>query len=520
MRGGRRLELAQIGVAAADEMEKPRKLGRGACPEELLRLTRLIQGLAGAAQIAERLRGPHQRARETIVVAPAAQLLRRLAVMREGAFVVTADPVQQAPEQDDPGKLSFRVGRESVEPPLKRRDLTRFEHSLSVIADELRCATVIAGFLKVMDRAVGISPRHRAVRVGPMQLDDLRGGEELACPSAQELRVQRLEAVAAARARVADRETGLLELGEELAGRASGHDRFVVLEPLEERPAEQGVLILARGASEDFAVEVRVELGAAPAELAELLPAPLADERRREAQARRPAAGPCVDRVDRVLGEVKGEFAAEELDRLGAGERELRGGDVEHRSGKAPPWQTAQLRRPPGREDEVRGLGKELDELVRERSEPRAALERGMVVYEKDDLAQARQLVGEGLRQLRQPAVEPPSPLERGDKLRADLGMIPPQGADEVGIEDERILVAALQREPRHPLAGRAQEIRVLREQGGLPVSRRGVHEREPMPLRAREPLEEPLSTKERQREGRRGVTRAIGCAARGGQAR
>jgi hypothetical protein len=40
----------------------------------------------------------------------------------------------------------------------------------------------------------------------------------------------------------------------------------------------------------------------------------------------------------------------------------------------------------------------------------------------------------------------------------------------------------------------RSDEIGVLREQGRLPVSGRGVDEGESMPLRTREPLEKPLS--------------------------
>src|SRR5438128_1519271 len=72
--------------------------------------------------------------------------------------------------------------------------------------------------------------------------------------------------------------------------------------------------------------------------------------------------------------------------------------------------------------------------------------------------------------------------------------MVALQGANEIGVEDERILVAALQREPSHSLPRRAKQVRVLRQESRLSVTGRGVDEGEAMPFRAREPLEKPFT--------------------------
>src|SRR5207247_9896684 len=99
-----------------------------------------------------------------------------------------------------------------------------------------------------------------AFRVPAGELDDLGGGEELSRSRAEELGEQRLEAMATVRAFAHD-EARLLERGKELAWRAAGAHPLVVLDALEWRPAEDRVLILARPAPEDLAVEVGVELG-------------------------------------------------------------------------------------------------------------------------------------------------------------------------------------------------------------------------------------------------------------------
>ena len=88
-------------------------------------------------------------------------------------------------------------------------------------------------------------------------------------------------------------------------------------------------------------------------ELAELLPAALAHERRREPQARGPTAGARVHRVDGVLGQIERELSAQELDRLSTGERELGCGNVEHGSRQPPPREAAELRRPSRGEHQV-----------------------------------------------------------------------------------------------------------------------------------------------------------------------
>ena len=165
-------------------------------------------------------------------------------------------------------------------------------------------------------------------------------------------------------------------------------------------------------------------------------------------------------------------------------------------------------------------VGEDVHELVPERGERRAAAQARMIVEEEGQLTERCELVRESLRQLHETAFEATAAVEKGRELSTELGGIAAQSADEIGEKDERILIPTLKGEPSGVPARGAQEIGVLGEESRLPKPRGRVYEREPMPLRAREPLEEPLSTKERQREGRRGVTRAIGCAARGGQAR
>src|SRR5919198_6127857 len=136
--------------------------------------------------------------------------------MGERTLVVPADAVQQAAEEDDPRQILLRSRREAVEPALKGGDLARVERALAVIAHELRRATVLSSLLEVVDRAVDVGARERALGMCAMQLDDLGRGQELACASAQELGEERLEAVAGPPGAVANDRAGLLERCEEL----------------------------------------------------------------------------------------------------------------------------------------------------------------------------------------------------------------------------------------------------------------------------------------------------------------
>ena len=76
-----------------------------------------------------------------------------------------------------------------------------------------------------------------------------------------------------------------------------------------------------------------------------------------------------------------------------------------------------------------------------------------MIVEKEDELAEGCELVRQRLRELRKTPLEAVAPIEERRELPAELGGVAPQGADEIGKEDERILVAALQREPRGPAA-------------------------------------------------------------------
>ena len=351
-----------------------------------------------------------------------------------------------------------------------------------------------------------------------MQLDDLGRGQELARAGAEELREQGLEPMAGTRRAVPHHEPGRFERGHKLARRAPCRHRHVLLEALEERPAKKRVLILARSPTEDLAVEVRVKLRATSSELSELTPSALANERSRESQARGPAAGAAVDRVDGVLGQVEAELAAQQLDRLGPGERELRGRDVQDGASQAPARKTAELRRPPGGKNKVRVVGKKLDELAPEARERGAALHARVVVHEDDKVAEWRELVGKRLCELRKPSLEASPTLERSQELLAELGVVAAQRADQVGEEDERVLVAALEGEPCHAPAGGADKVGMLREEGRLAVAGRGMHERQSMPVRATQPIQQPLPLQERKRKRRWRVPRSVGPSARDGQ--
>src|SRR5207253_1855633 len=83
---------------------------------------------------------------------------------------------EKTAEQEHPRKPALDPRRESVQPALQRRDLTPLQHPFAVIADELRGALVLAGLLQMMDRAIDVTARERALGVTAMQLDDLGGG--------------------------------------------------------------------------------------------------------------------------------------------------------------------------------------------------------------------------------------------------------------------------------------------------------------------------------------------------------
>jgi hypothetical protein len=133
---------------------------------------------------------------------------------------------------------------------------------------------------------------------------------------------------------------------------------------------------------------------------------------------------------------------------------------------------------------------KEIDELVAEGGKRSAAANARMIVDEEDELAQRRQLVRKRLRELRETSLEPPPAIEEGHKVLAELGGVPPQRADQISEENERIFVAPLQGEPGRAVSGRAQKVGVLRESGRLPVAGGGVHEREPLTLGALQTIE------------------------------
>src|SRR5207302_1749536 len=82
---------------------------------------------------------------------------------------------------------------------------------------QLRRAPMISGLLEVMDRAVDVSACGGPFGVPAVQIDDLGRGEKLSRARAQELREERLEAMASLRA-VAHHQARLLQSGEEPAG--------------------------------------------------------------------------------------------------------------------------------------------------------------------------------------------------------------------------------------------------------------------------------------------------------------
>ena len=500
MRARGLLDLAQVGVRSADDVPQPRALGRGSFSDETERLVRLQQCFAWTTEIAKCLCRPREGACEALGVASAPKLCRRVAVVREGALVVAAHAMKESTKEDDPGQTPLGAGREPVEPALERGDLAPFQRAFAVVANELRGTPVITSLLKVMDRAINVAACRRALGVPAMQLDDLGRGQELARTRVEELRVERLEAMAAI-GTVAHHKARLLQRGEQLARRAPRRDLHVVLDTVEQGPSQDRVLVAARSAAQDLAVEVRVQLRSAALELAELLPASLAHKRRGEPQPGGPAAGPRVHRVDGVLGQVESELATEQLDRLRPRERELRRGDVEHRPPESPPREASELGRAARGEDEVRVLGEELEELVAERGERRAGANAWMIVKKEDELAERCELVGERLRELTEAPLQTAALVEERGELLAECRGIAPQRSDEIREQDKWILVAALQGQPGCASARRAKQVGVLREHGGLAVPRGRVDEREPVAPGSLEAVKQPLPSKQRERQ-------------------
>ena len=104
-----------------------------------------------------------------------------------------------------------------------------------------------------------------------------------------------------------------------------------------------------------------------------------------------------------------------------------------------------------------------------------------IVRKEKNELAHGASR-RERLRELRETPLETALPRSRNEvSCSAELRRVSPKGTDEIREQDERVLVAALEREPRSAPAGGAEEVGVLRKHSRLPVSRRRVDEREPV---------------------------------------
>ncbi len=159
-----------------------------------------------------------------------------------------------------------------------------------------------------------------------------------------------------------------------------------------------------------------------------------------------PAAGAGIHRVDGLLGELETKLAAQELDRLGTREGELRRRDVEDGSRQAPPREAAELRRPPRREHQVGVLREQIDELVAERGEGSAAVNAWMVIDEERELAKGCELIRKGLRELPETTFQATPAIQKGHKVLPEFRRVAPQGTDEIGEQDERIFVAPLQR--------------------------------------------------------------------------
>jgi hypothetical protein len=141
-----------------------------------------------------------------------------------------------------------------------------------------------------------------------------------------------------------------------------------------------------------------------------------------------------------------------------------------------------------------------------------------MIVEKEDQFAEGCELVGKHARELRKAPFETATPIQERREVLAEVEGVAADGTDKIGEEHEGILVPTLQGEPRRAPARGAQEVGVLREERRLPETGGRVYERQPMTLRAFEPVEQALPPEKRKRQRRRRVTSAIGSALREGQ--
>ena len=122
-----------------------------------------------------------------------------------------------------------------------------------------------------------------------------------------------------------------------------------------------------------------------------------------------------------MLGQIERELSAQKLDRLGARERELGRGHVEHGSRQPPPREAAELGRPSRGEHEVGVIRQQINELVAEGGERSAAANARMVVDEESERPQRRELVRECLRKLCETPLEAATAIQKGCELLAEL---------------------------------------------------------------------------------------------------
>src|SRR5437867_8887063 len=113
-----------------------------------------------------------------------------------------------------------------------------------------------------------------------------------------------------------------------------------------------------------------------------------------------------------------------------------------------------------------------------------------MIVDEKDELTERRELIRKRLCQLGKTPFEAAPPVQSGGEPLGEVRRVTAQGADEIGEEDEWILVAAAKREPGSSPPRSAQEVGVLRQKRRLPVAGRGVDEGQPVTLGAFQTIE------------------------------
>ena len=96
----------------------------------------------------------------------------------------------------------------------------------------------------------------------------------------------------------------------------------------------------------------------------------------------------------------------------------------------------------------MRVPGEQIEELVSERGERRGGADTRMIVQKEDELPEGRELVGERLRELPEAPFQTAALVEERRELLAECRGVAPQGSDEIGEQDEWILVASLQGQP------------------------------------------------------------------------